>query len=810
MVNTGFTLRAQSALNLAMKCAREMGHTYVGSEHLLMGLVLEKNSVAYQMLAASDVDAAELRERIKEYTGVGEKTRVCAAELTPRAKKIIENACSAAHIAGSQLVGTEHLLTALLKEEECTAVRILAETGHSPREMCQSFQLLLSEESEAPRRMGRAQQRSQGVKSAEGKQLSLYGRDITADARAGKLDPVIGRDREIERMICILTRRGKNNPCLIGEPGVGKTAVVEGLAQRIAGGDVDESLLNKKLISVDLTGIVAGTKYRGDFEERIKAILEEAKNDPTVILFIDELHTVIGAGAAEGAVDAAGIIKPPLARGEIRLIGATTLSEYRKHIEKDAALERRFQPIMVEEPSPEETVTILRGLRSRYEEHHGVTIPDETLTAAVEMSVRYIGDRFLPDKAIDLMDEAAAKVRRRFAACRTACREDAKTISRISNLKTEAVLAGRFDEAAMLLSRERDLLGVGEGFFDFSAEERTLVPEVTPADIADVLSMSTGIPLSRLETGDASKLLNLESQLHEKVVGQNEAVRAVAEAVRRSRMGLSDPERPSGSFLFCGPSGVGKTELANALAQALFGSESSMIRVDMSEYMEKHSVSKLIGAPPGYVGFDEGGQLTERVRQRPYSVVLFDEIEKAHADVLNILLQVLEDGKLTDSQGRTVNFRNCIIIMTTNVGADRVKDRNIGFTSGETDPGGKMKKIMLEEMKKTFRPEFLNRIDDIVIFMPLSSCELKTIACGILSEFSIRAHKSGIEVEFEESAAETVAASCDGKDGARPLRRFVIREIEHPLAEALLSGRIVREKPVKAVGENGKIIFLQE
>lgn len=798
-MNTGFTLRAQNALDLAQKSARDMGHTYVGSEHLLMGLALEKNAVAYQMLAASDVDPAELKERICEYAGLGEKNRVSAARLTPRAKHIIETACDAAHAAGSELVGTEHLLSALLKEEDCTAVRILAEMGHSPKEMAQSFRTMLSEETDGTRRhSGRSAPRpGERGKTPETRLLDQYGRDLTAAAREGKLDPVIGRDEEIERVICILTRRSKNNPCLIGEPGVGKTAVVEGLARRIVAGEADGDLADCRVIAVDLTGIVAGTKYRGDFEERIKAILEEAKRDRRIILFIDELHNVVGAGAAEGAVDAAGILKPPLARGEIRLIGATTLNEYRRYIEKDTALERRFQPVQVAEPTKEQTMEILRGLRGKYEAHHGLNIPDETLRAAVDLSVRYVGDRFLPDKAIDLVDEAAARARRgRDASIR---RDMAEQVRALTQRKTAAVLAGHFEEAASVHREELQLLPEEE-----PTPSGTM--SVTPDHVAEVLSRSTGIPLTRIDRDDGERLLHLEEELKKRVIGQDDAVRAVAEAVRRGRTCLSDPHRPSGSFLFCGPSGVGKTELARALAASMFGGEDALIRMDMSEYMEKHTVSRILGAPPGYVGFDEGGQLTEKIRRHPYSVVLFDELEKAHPDVVNLLLQVLEDGMLTDAQGRTVSFRNAILIMTTNAGAGRIGTSALGFTDGSA--GGQTR--LLELLRQTFRPELLNRIDDIILFEKLTANDLRQIADRMLSDFARRAGEGGLTVTFAPSVGERVAAACDGSDGARPLRRFLIREIEHTLADALLREELEGKTPVYVTVVDGKIVFLQQ
>ncbi len=794
-MNTGFTLRAQNALDLAQKSARELGHTYVGSEHLLMGLAMEKNAVAFQMLAASDVDPGELKERICEYAGLGEKNRVSAARLTPRAKHIIETACDAAHAAGSELVGTEHLLMALLKEDDCTAVRILAEMGHSPKEMAQSFRAMLSEDPGSFRRSTSRPDRRIGEerKTADPCLLEKYGRDLTVAAREGKIDPVIGRDDEIERLICILTRRSKNNPCLIGEPGVGKTAVVEGLAARIASGDIDSDLADCRVIAVDLTGIVAGTKYRGDFEERIKAILEEAKRDRRILLFIDELHNVVGAGAAEGAVDAAGILKPPLARGEIRLIGATTQKEYRKYIEKDTALERRFQPVKVAEPTKEQTMDILKGLREKYEAHHRLRIPDETLSAAVDLSVRYLGDRFLPDKAIDLIDEAAARARREQDTLARQNRNRQAVC--LNQRKTAAVLAGRFEEAALVRREELELLP--------ETETEDVTSSVTPNHVAEVLAVATGIPLTRLKRDDGERLLHLEEELQQRVIGQEKAVRAIAEAVRRGRTCLSDPCRPSGSFLFCGSSGVGKTELAHALADAVFGGEDALIRLDMSEYMEKHAVSRLIGAPPGYVGYDEGGQLTEKIRRRPYSVVLFDELEKAHPDVVNLLLQVLEDGILTDAGGRTVSFRNAILILTTNAGAGQM-GTTVGFHS--TPPNTRLH--LTERLQQTFRPELLNRIDDIVLFEKLTPDTLTSIARRMLTEFVKRVGNTGLSVTFDQKVVEQMASSCDGTDGARPLRRFLLRDIEHALAEYLLRRQGETQPAVHLAVEDGKIVFL--
>jgi len=783
-MNTGFTLRAQAALNTAQKAAKEMGHNYVGSEHLLLGLALEKNTVAWQMLSASDVDADELRERIREYAGLGERSKQMQTRLSPRAKRVIETACENARAASSELVGTEHLLLALLREEDSTAVRILAETGHDPREMVRTFQAMLSDETDFSRRVRPLKQN----RPAETRLLNQYGRDLTAAAREGKLDPVIGREKEIERVVCILTRRGKNNPCLIGDPGVGKTAVVEGLASRIVAGETDASLLDCRVIAVDLTGIVAGTKYRGDFEERIKAILEEAKHDRRIILLIDELHTVVGAGAAEGAVDAAGILKPPLARGEIRLIGATTLDEYKRYIEKDAALERRFQQVLVPEPTAEQTVEILKGLRPRYEAHHGLILPDETLRAAVNLSVRYVADRFLPDKAIDLMDEAAAHARRKLSA------EDKNPAALLAERKIAAVLAGKFEEAAILRQEEESFCRA-----DYAETGEAPTHSVTPEDVANVLSRATGIPLDRLDGEGKNRLLLLEQTLGERVIGQEKAVRAVADAIRRSRTGLSDPCRPAGSFLFCGSSGVGKTELARALAEVLFGAD-ALFTVDMSEYMEKHSVSRLLGAPPGYVGFDEGGQLTEKVRRRPYCVVLFDEAEKAHPDVMNLLLQILDNGKLTDARGRSVSFRNCILILTTNAAASR---GGIGFTSVQEN-------TLRRELQKTFRPELIDRIDEIIRFEPLENETLCRIAERLLSFVAARATENGITVRFDKTVFSFLASLCNGQEGARLLRQATVREIERPIADGMLSGAFCREKELTVSAKNGKIVFSQE
>ena len=724
-----FSPTAETAIRLAQEAAGELGHAYVGTEHLLLGLIREEEGVAHAVLTGAGVTDKALCEAIRKSVGAGLPGLDPTQGLTPRARRGVELAVEEALRCGERCVSTEHLLAGILKEGNNMAVRTLRAAGVDTRHL---YALLMQRQSDNPRRSG-VRDRSIPREEAS-KTLRECSRDLTAEARMGRLDPVIGRDAEINRMIQILSRRTKNNPCLLGEPGVGKTALAEGLARRIVSGDVPEELLDQRILSLDIAGMVAGTKYRGEFEERIRKVLDEVKRAGNIILFLDELHTVVGAGSAEGAVDASNIIKPSLSRGELRLIGATTLAEYRKYIEKDAALERRFQPINVSEPTPQATLAILRGLRQRYETHHGLTITDEALSAAVSLSVRFLPGRFLPDKAIDLMDEAAALVH----------------------------------------------MEGGSGNHRVTAE-----------DIAVVVSAWTGILATRLTEDEGEKLLHMEETLGRRVVGQQEAVQALSRAIRRGRVGLKDPRRPIGSFLFLGPTGVGKTELCKALAEVLFGDEKALIRFDMSEYMERHTVSRLIGSPPGYVGHEEGGQLTEKVRRRPYSVVLFDEMEKAHEDVWNLMLQILDDGCITDAQGRAVDFRNTVIVMTGNVGAKGLSDpgTRLGFWPGEKDRKGE--EIVMEELKRTFRPEFLNRVDEIILFQSLTEEQLREVGRRMLTALSQRMADLGIALETEETAVAALArAGVDPKNGARPLRRAIRTKVEDAIAEEVLAGKL--------------------
>ena len=809
-----FTEKAQNTLNNALRFARELGHTYIGSEHLLLSLAAETDSVSAKMLAEHGITPEAVKEKVEEIAGVGSESEVSPADMTPRTRKIIEGAAVLSMRFGQNYIGTEHLLLSLLSERDCVGVKILETLGLSADELSEQLSAFLGQARNAGDDAEKAPGR--GGKSAvpDAPTLSGYGRDLTAMAKAGKLDPVIGREQETERVIQILSRRTKNNPCLIGEPGVGKTAVVEGLAQRIADGAVPETLRDKTVVSLDLSGMIAGAKYRGEFEERLKNVMAEVAKNPNIILFIDEIHTIVGAGAAEGAVDAANIIKPALSRGEMQLIGATTIAEYRKHIEKDAALERRFQAVMVGEPSAEESLLILRGLREKYEAHHKLKISDEALRAAVDLSKRYIADRYLPDKAIDLVDEAASRKRLSAHTTPPDLKESEQKLKSLEHEKEEAITAQNFEAAARLRDEEKKLRADYEkAKADWKASLSGDELTVTETDIADVVTQWTGIPVSRLLEEEGERLLHLEDLLKKRVVGQDEAVSAVARAIRRGRMGLKDPKRPIGSFIFLGPTGVGKTELTKALAELLFGDPGAMIRVDMSEYMEKHSVAKLIGSPPGYVGFEEGGQLTEKIRRKPYSVVLFDEIEKAHSDVFNILLQVLDDGVLTDSQGRRVDFKNTIIIMTSNVGASALTAKSVGsfgFTQSEgakEDKKSTDEKVM-EALKATFRPEFLNRIDDIIIFNKLTKENILTIAGMMLREVGNRAHELGIDLSFDDSVAELVAkAGFDPVYGARPLRRAVVRLVEDALSGAMLEGKVKAGDSVTAHAADGNVVF---
>lgn len=789
----GFTEKANRALNLAIEKAETMGHTYIGSEHLLLGILAEGTGAAATLLASEGITEEKVAELLAEKVGEGLPTSLSPDDFTPRSKRILEMSIAAARSISGGYVGTEHILLAIIEEGQSYAVAFLKELGVNPEEL--SSKILSASEGFS----GAGKSASAGKKS-DGKcpTLDKFGRDLTAEAKAGKIDPVIGRGEEIQRVIQILTRRTKNNPCLIGEPGVGKTAIAEGLALKIADGEVPEILENKRVVSLDLTGMVAGTKYRGDFEERIKTALDEVKKSGDVILFIDELHTIVGAGSAEGSTDAANILKPSLARGELQVIGATTLNEYRKYIEKDAALERRFQPVTVGEPTEEEAVEILKGLRDKYEAHHHVKITDEAINAAVKLSSRYISDRYLPDKAIDLIDEAGSRVKLQSMTPPENIRLLEDEIKTISAEKTASVNAQDFEGAAKLRDREKEkteqLKKLKEQWHE---SNRHAGGEVTAEEIAEIVSGWTGIPATTLTEEEGQKLLRLEDTLHKRLVGQDEAVSAVSRAIRRGRVGLKDPKRPTGSFLFLGPTGVGKTELCKTLAETMFGSENAVIRFDMSEYMEKHTVSRLVGSPPGYVGYDEGGQLTEAVRRKPYSVVLFDEIEKAHPDIFNILLQILDDGVLTDSQGRKVNFKNTVIIMTSNVGARAISEqKSLGF--GDKDAAAKDDKAIKDEvmtaLKAQFRPEFLNRIDDIIVFKQLEKDDITEIARRLLKVLSDRIFDNmEITLSFTEKAVEKLAdAGFDKVYGARPLRRAIQNAIEDSLSEEILSGKIKR------------------
>ncbi len=798
-----------------------MGHTYIGSEHLLYALACEEDSAASKVLEKYGVTPENVRSLIEEMAGTGSPSYVTATDMTPRTKKIIEGSAYESMRYGQGYIGTEHLLLALLNESDCVAVRMLGELGADPSAIKNDIVDFLGEvggasgvsADDAPK--GGKSGKKSDIKGAP--TLSNYGRDLTAMAKEGKIDPIIGRDKETERVIQILSRRTKNNPCLIGEPGVGKTAVVEGLAQKIVDGSVPETLKDKTIVALDIPSMIAGAKYRGEFEERMKSVMDEVQKNPNIILFIDEIHTIIGAGAAEGAVDAANILKPALARGEMQVIGATTISEYRAHIEKDAALERRFQSVMVNEPTAEESVQILMGLRDKYEAHHKLKITDEAIEAAVSLSKRYITDRFLPDKAIDLVDEAASRIRISAFTSPESLKDMEEELKTISHDKEEAISAQNFERAARLRDDEKKLREeYEEKKSEWQRDNNNASHAVTANDIADVVTQWTGIPVSKLMEGESEKLLNLEKILRERVIGQDKAIEVISKAIRRGRMGLKNPNRPIGSFIFVGPTGVGKTELTKALADVMFGDPNAMIRLDMSEYMEKHSVSKLIGSPPGYVGYDEGGQLTEKIRRHPYSVVLFDEIEKAHPDVFNIMLQVLEDGVLTDSQGRKVDFKNTIIIMTSNAGASALTDNRakLGFSEPEKseaaeDERKKTEEIIMNALKATFRPEFLNRVDDIVIFNKLSHEDICKIAELMLNEVKKRVSDVGIELDFDPSVAELVAKEgFDPVYGARPLRRAIVHMVEDTFSGEMLEGRVKAGDKVTAKADGDKVVFV--
>lgn len=810
----GFTEKANKALNLAIESAEEMRHNYVGTEHILYGLVKEGSGVAATALNECGVTEDALREKLESINGTMSLVELTPDDFTPRTKRVLRAAVIISSKTGYTYVGTEHLLLAILSESDSYAVAFLEELGVSVERLTQAVSKGM--QGGADEGFGGFENESAPNGSQKGgSALDKFGRDLTQAAKDGEIDPVIGREKEIQRVIQILSRRTKNNPVLIGEPGVGKTAVAEGLALEIAKGNVPEILKDKRVVSLDLTGMVAGAKYRGDFEERIKAAIDEVKKSKNTILFIDELHTIVGAGAAEGSADAANILKPSLARGDFQVIGATTLNEYRKYIEKDAALERRFQPVKVGEPTPEQAVQILKGLRDSYEAHHKVKITDEAINAAVTLSSRYIADRYLPDKAIDLIDEGASKVRLASLTSPDNVKELEDEIADYEKEKASAINEQDFERAARLRDEQKELqTKLDDAKKKWQEQQKGNSGEVTAEDIAKIVSEWTGIPVVQLTKEESERLLNMENVLHERVIGQSEAVTAIAKAIRRGRVGLKDPKRPVGSFIFLGPTGVGKTELCKALAEAMFGDENAMLRLDMSEYMEKHTVSKLIGSPPGYVGFEEGGQLTEKVRRKPYSVVLFDEIEKAHPDVFNMLLQILEDGRLTDSQGRTVDFKNTIIIMTSNVGARLIteKQSSLGFNSenenAEESEKKDIKELVTGELRKVFRPEFLNRVDDIIVFNKLNKDEIKQIAVKMLKTLENRLDKMNIKISFTDNAISEIAdKGFDENYGARPLRRAIQNEIEDPLSEQMLEGKVKDGAVVTCDFADGQFTF---
>ena len=809
-MNQRFTEKAKIALNNALEEARELGHTYVGTEHLLLGLLSVTDSIAYRILSDRGVDADTTRELISSSVGVGAPSDVSGADMTPMTKKVIEESAYASARLGHNYIGTEHLLLAIVSQEDCFANKMLRAQNASAAEirsdLSEYFGGMRNPDDPAASKSS-GKERNENIAGCP--TLSKYGTDLVRAAKDGRIDPIIGREKETERVVQILSRRTKNNPCLIGEPGVGKTAVVEGLAQRIADGTVPENLRDSIIVTLDISSMIAGAKYRGEFEERMKGVMEEVAKNPRIILFVDEIHTIIGAGGAEGAVDAANIIKPALARGTMQLIGATTIEEYRKYIEKDAALERRFQSVMVGEPTPEEAVQILYGLRDKYEAHHKLKISDEAIEAAVALSVRYIGDRFLPDKAIDLVDEAASKLHIQGYTPSDEVKALEEKLKNVRAEKEEAILGEDYEKAASVRDTEKELQEQIKNAKASSPDKGETV--VRAGDIEDIVTAWTGIPVKKLAAEESQRLLNLDKILKERVIGQDEAVDAVAKAIRRGRTGLKDPKRPVGSFIFLGPTGVGKTELSKVLADVMFGSPDAMIRVDMSEYMEKHSVSKLIGSPPGYVGYEEGGQLTEKIRRHPYSVVLFDEIEKAHPDVFNILLQILDDGILTDAQGRRVDFKNCIIIMTSNVGASSILEpKRLGFSADNSKAADeeKMKQNVMGALKETFRPEFLNRVDDIIVFNKLGDDDIKKIASLMLDEVKARISQRGITVSFSDEVTSLLAKEgFDPVYGARPLRRAIVRRVEDGLSEEILSGRIGEGDSVTAELRDGSIVY---
>ncbi|AEB22279.1 ATP-dependent protease ATP-binding subunit ClpC [Bacillus sp. L381] len=798
-----FTERAQKVLALAQEEALRLGHTNIGTEHILLGLVREGEGIAFKALEALGLNSDKMQKEVESLIGRGQESTTSVPHYTPRAKKVIELSMDEARKLGHSYVGTEHILLGLIREGEGVAARVLNNLGVSLNKARQQVLQLLGSNETGTSGAGTNS-------SANTPTLDSLARDLTAIAREDSLDPVIGRSKEIQRVIEVLSRRTKNNPVLIGEPGVGKTAIAEGLAQQIINNEVPEILRDKRVMTLDMGTVVAGTKYRGEFEDRLKKVMDEIRQAGNIILFIDELHTLIGAGGAEGAIDASNILKPSLARGELQCIGATTLDEYRKYIEKDAALERRFQPIQVDEPSVDESIQILKGLRDRYEAHHRVSITDEAIEAAVKLSDRYISDRFLPDKAIDLIDEAGSKVRLRSFTTPPNLKELEQKLDEVRKEKDAAVQSQEFEKAASLRDTEQRLREqVEDTKKTWKEKQGQENSEVSVEDIAMVVSSWTGVPVSKIAQTETDKLLNMESILHSRVIGQDEAVVAVAKAVRRARAGLKDPKRPIGSFIFLGPTGVGKTELARALAESIFGDEEAMIRVDMSEYMEKHSTSRLVGSPPGYVGYDEGGQLTEKVRRKPYSVVLLDEIEKAHPDVFNILLQVLEDGRLTDSKGRTVDFRNTILIMTSNVGASELKrNKYVGFNVQDESQNHKdMKDKVMGELKRAFRPEFINRIDEIIVFHSLEKKHLTDIVSLMSDQLTKRLKEQDLSIELTEAAKAKVAdEGVDLEYGARPLRRAIQKHVEDRLSEELLRGNIDKGQHIVLDVEDGEFV----
>ena len=790
-----FTNKAKKVIEIANDISVELGHNYIGTEHILYGLVKEGEGSAAKVLNNKGITDEKVRVKIEEILGVGREIKETLG-FTPRTKRVLENAFLEAKRIGYNYIGTEHLLLAIMKEGDCVAVRIITELNVEISKIYNEIAKVINEE-ESDREIKKDIERGKGSYSLT-PTLNQFGEDITLQAEDGKFDNIIGREKEIERIVQILSRRTKNNPCLIGEPGVGKTAIVEGLAEKVVLGEVPESLKNKRIVSVDISGMVAGAKYRGDFEERIKKALNEVKKVEDVILFIDEIHTIVGAGAAEGAIDAANILKPLLARGEIQLIGATTIEEYRKYIEKDSALERRFSPVDVGEPTEKETIEIIKGIRDKYEAHHNVKITDEAVNSAVTLSVRYITDRFLPDKAIDLIDEAASQVRMKIFTEPDEIKTLEDKLEIISKEKEEAIYNQEFEKAAKLRDNEQQTREkLEEETTKWRKAKNKDITEIGEENIAEIISKWTGIPTQRLTEDENKKLQHLEDKLHERVIGQDEAVEAVAKAIRRGRVGLKDPKRPIGSFLFLGPTGVGKTELSKALSEILFDNENSMIRLDMSEYMEAHSVSKLIGSPPGYIGYDGGGQLTERIRRKPYSVVLFDEIEKAHPDVMNLLLQILEDGHLTDSQGREADFKNTVIIMTSNLGARHITDKkSLGFGNTENDKEYEdLKKEVIKELKHELRPEFINRIDEIIVFHKLNKQDIENIAQIMLKQVEKRLQKQKYIVEIDDMVVKTIVEQgFDTNFGARPLRRTIQNLVEDRISEEILSGNLKKNK----------------